>query len=64
MMELCFAVRENCGGVCSLPTRRSSVPCHVKLDTEAVVQSFVACSERVEMRQLAGRCSMTQYGSR
>ncbi len=34
-----------------LPTRRSNVPCHCKLDTEAVAQLVIPYAERVELRK-------------
>lgn len=37
-----------------LLTRTSNVPCHAKLDTEAVTQILVPAKERTEARKLAG----------
>lgn len=36
-----------------MPTRRSNVPCHCKLDTETIAQLFVSYSERVQQRKAA-----------
>ena len=42
------------GGVCFLPTRRSSSPSHYKLDTEALAQIFIPYSERIRDRKAVG----------
>ena len=47
-------VRKQLGGVCFLPTRRSNIPSHYKLDTEALAQIFLPYSERVKERKSVG----------
>ena len=42
------------GGICFLPTRRSNVPSHCQIDTEALAQIFIPHSERVMERKSAG----------
>lgn len=37
--------------VCFMPTRRSNLPCHCKIDTEAAAQIFLSYSERVRERK-------------
>ena len=48
MLLIARKVGKQWGGVCFLPTRRSNVPSHCKLDTEALAQIFLSYSERVK----------------
>lgn len=50
--KICDIMGDSCT-VSFLPTRRSNVPCHCKLDTEAVAQIFVPNKQRLEMRKVA-----------
>ncbi len=40
VLKLCWLVEDE-AGVCFMPTRRSNVPCSVKMDTEYVAQIFL-----------------------
>ena len=42
------------GGVCFLPTRRSNIPCHFKVDTETAVQLFHSNLVMTTLRREAG----------
>lgn len=45
--------------VCFIPTRRSNIPCHTKIDTESMAQIFIPYSESVQERRLQTKCSTT-----
>jgi len=47
--EICKLMENECD-FCFLPTRRTNIPCHFKLDTDAVAQLFIPYKQRVEMR--------------
>ena len=51
--RLCRLLGEQCK-VHFLPSRRSWVPCHVKFDTESVLQMFISYKRRVEWRKRFG----------
>lgn len=51
--RLCRAMGDDCK-IQFLPSRRSWVPCHVKFDTESVLQMFVPYKTRVEWRKRFG----------
>jgi hypothetical protein len=51
--KICEAIGDSCD-FCFLPTRRSNIPCHCKLDTEAVSQIFIPHKARKELRKAAG----------
>lgn len=38
--------------ICFMPTRRSNIPCHCKLDTEALSQILIPSKERTEARRV------------
>lgn len=47
--------------ICFAPLRRSCIPCHVKLDTEALAQIFVPYKKAVEARKAAGTSNRMNY---
>ena len=51
--RLCKAMGEDCK-IHFLPSRRSWVPCHVKFDTESVLQMFTTNRRRMEWRRSFG----------
>ncbi len=52
--KICHALGEK-GKTCFLPSRRSWVPCHCKVDTEGALEMFTPYSERVKLRKSFGK---------
>lgn len=48
--KICKAMGEECN-INFLPSRRSWVPCHVKFDTESVLEMFTPCKRRMDWRR-------------
>lgn len=51
-LKLCQLAKDE-DKVCFMPTRRSNIPCHAKMDTECVSQAFVPYAERSAARKEA-----------